>query len=95
MKKIVWNEGKALTLQNDSLRGNVSFQEIVWAIEEGRILDVILNPSSNFSNQKMYVLNINDYAFCAPFVEDDNHIFLKTVYPSRKYTAMYLKDSLK
>ncbi len=38
------------------------------------------------------VLLINDYAYAAPYVETEDEIFLKTVFPSRKHTAIYLKD---
>lgn len=40
----------------------------------------------------MNVLEINSYAYCVPFVETDDHIFLKTVFPNRKQTACFLKD---
>ena len=91
MKKISWNEDKAIELEKDNLRGNVSFQEVVLEIEAQRVLDVVVNPSPNYPHQKMYILNIRGYAYCVPFVETENLIFLKTLYPSRKYTAMYLE----
>jgi hypothetical protein len=40
----------------------------------------------------MYVIEINNYAYCVPFVETDSEIFLKTVFPSRKFTAIYLTE---
>ena len=36
------------------------------------------------------VININDYIFLVPFIEDENKIFLKTIIPSRKATKKYL-----
>ena len=30
-----------------------------------------------------------------PYVEDDDVIFLKTIFPSRKYTKMYLRKDKK
>ena len=88
MKKISWNAEKGLKLAADYDRGNVGFEDCVLAIEEGRILDIIANPVR--TNQKMFVLHINGYAYVVPFVEDEEGIFLKTVYPSRKHTAIYL-----
>jgi hypothetical protein len=38
----------------------------------------------------MMVLHINNYAFVVPYVESEDGIFLKTVFPSRKHTAIYL-----
>jgi hypothetical protein len=90
MKKILWGLDKAKALQGDGLRGNVGFEECVLAIENGRILADIANPSEKYPHQRMMVLNINNYAFVAPYIESEDEIFLKTVYPSRKHTAIYL-----
>ena len=92
MKKIVWNFEKAATLQNNPNRGKVSFEDCVVALASGKLLDVVPNPSRNHPSQSMYVLNISNYAYCVPFVESDTEIFLKTVFPSRKYTALYLTE---
>jgi hypothetical protein len=92
MKKILWNVEKAAALQSNTIRGNVSFEDCVVALESGKLLDVAPNPSSNHPSQKMFVLNINNYAYCVPFVESETEIFLKTVFPSRKYTSLYLED---
>jgi len=65
----------------------LSFEEIALLIESGRILGIEENPGR--SNQKIYILEIENYAFIVPFVEKDNEIFLKTAFPSRKYTKRY------
>ena len=36
------------------------------------------------------MLEIGGYAYLVPYVETDEEIFLKTVYPSRKFTEIYL-----
>jgi hypothetical protein len=70
-------------------RGGVGFEECVAAIEDNRILDIVENE--NYPGQKMYVLEINGYAYVVPFVESDYEIFLKTVFPSRKFAKKYLR----
>jgi hypothetical protein len=92
MKRIVWNLEKARALQDDVSRGNVGFEECVIAIEDGRILADIANPSEHYPHQRMLVLNINNYAYVVPYIEDAETIFLKTVFPSRKHTALFLTD---
>jgi len=37
----------------------------------------------------MYILEIDNYAIVVPSVENENEIFLKTAFPSRKYTKRY------
>jgi hypothetical protein len=92
MKKIVWNLDKAQVLLNNTTRGNVTFEDCVVALDTGKLLDVVPNPSSNHSDQKMYILNIRNYAYCVPFVETKDEIFLKTIFPNRDFTALYLRD---
>lgn len=91
MKPILWNAEKAAAIRGDSGRNGVGFEECVIAIEEGRVLADIANPSPQFPHQRMMVLNINDYAYVVPYVESAENIFLKTIFPSRKHTAKYLK----
>ncbi len=59
----------------------------------GGLLDVIEHPSkSKYHNQNIFIVNIDEYVFLVPFVEDDEVIFLKTIVPSRKMTKKYLED---
>jgi uncharacterized DUF497 family protein len=84
MKYFNWNCDKNEILKH---KRGVSFEEIVYSIESGQILGIEDNP--NRSNQKIYIIEIDNYAFIVPFVEQDDEIFLKTAFPSRKYTKRY------
>ena len=84
MKYLDWNREKNEILK---VKRGISFEEVALMIESGHILGIEENP--NRPNQKIYILEINNYAFIVPFVEKDNEIFLKTVFPSRKYTKLY------
>lgn len=87
--KVRWNPEKELLLQDDTTRDGVSFADCVVAMEDGRILDVLPHP--HLSHQQLAILNIEGYAYVVPFViEEDGTWFLKTVFPSRKHTALYL-----
>jgi uncharacterized DUF497 family protein len=83
-----WNEEKNVLLKQE--RG-VSFERIVVAIEEGHLLDVLEHPNKEkYKNQIILVVEIEDYAFCIPcVVEANGNYFMKTLYPSRKYTKQY------
>ena len=39
-----------------------------------------------------FLINIENYIYLVPFVENDTEIFLKMIIPSRKATREYLKD---
>jgi uncharacterized DUF497 family protein len=46
--------------------------------------------------QKMFVVLVNGYAHCVPFViEQDGTIFLKTAFPSRVYQRRYENGNLR
>ena len=72
----------------------ISFENIVFAIENGGLIDVIPHPNpGKYPNQTVYVLNIEDYIYLVPFVkENKNTRFLKTIIPSRKATKQYLRN---
>ena len=84
MKYLNWDPEKNEVLKR--VRG-ISFEEIAYQIESGRILGIEENPGR--LNQKIYILEIEDYAVVVPFVEKEDEIFLKTAFPSRKYTKRY------
>lgn len=54
------------------------------------MLDDIPNPVSSYAHQRMFVLEINNYAYVVPYVESEEEIFLKTIFPSRKHTTIYV-----
>jgi len=84
MKYFNWSSDKNEILKHT--RG-ISFEEIVYLVQSGKILGIEENPRR--SNQKMYILEIENYAIIVPFVEKENEIYLKTAFPSRKYTKRY------
>lgn len=89
MKIFNWNHEKNELLKQE--RG-VSFEEIVFYIENGFLLDIIEHPNQEkYSGQKIYAVNLNEYVYLVPCVESEDEIFLKTAYPSRKYTKNYLR----
>lgn len=90
MKVFRWNHEKNVQLKKD--RG-LSFEDIVFYIREGHLLTTIKHPNSTkYKGQYVFIVNINNYAYTIPFVETETEIFLKTIFPSRKYTKKYLED---
>lgn len=73
---------------------SISFEEIIAAIQEGRLLSVINHPNKEkYPNQQMYIIDIDGYIYAVPFVKKEkNTVFLKTVFKSRKLTKQYLAE---
>lgn len=89
MQYFDWDKEKNALLKVD--RG-VCFEDIVEAIDEGRLLATLSHPNkARYPNQKMYIVSINDYAYVVPFVENEEKKFLKTIFPSRKMTQKYIR----
>ena len=89
MKYYSWNNEKNRRLKTER---NVSFEEVVFYIERGQLLDIVEHPNQErYKGQRIFVVNINDYAYLVPFVETEREVFLKTIIPSRKATKRYLR----
>jgi hypothetical protein len=73
---------------------NISFEEIIAAIANDQILDIVEHPNQEkYGNQKIYVISAKEYVYLVPFVTDiDGNIFLKTIIPSRKAKQQYIEE---
>lgn len=89
MKPFRWGAEKSAEL----LAGRgVSFEQVVVAVDGGGLLDVLAHPDpKRYPGQRVMVVTWDEYVYLVPFVEHDDHHFLKTVIPSRKATRDYLK----
>jgi uncharacterized DUF497 family protein len=83
-----WNEEKNAILKAER---NISFEEIVAALQNSDLIEIIPNPSQNHPEQKCLVVNIKNYAYLVPYIENNDGIFLKTIYPSRKYSKLFIR----
>lgn len=93
MKNYDWNEGKNILLKSNR---KIGFEDVIVAINEGRLLDKINHPNQEkYPGQKIFVIEIRDYVYLVPFVEDEEKVFLKTMIPSRKATRKYLTREVK
>jgi uncharacterized DUF497 family protein len=88
MKYFSWNPEKNEQLITE--RG-ISFEEIVFHVERGDVLDLLEHPNrKRYPGQRVFVIDVEGYAYVVPFVETETEVFLKTIIPSRKATRDYL-----
>lgn len=88
MKPFRWNHEKNEMLK---VERNISFEEIVLAVEADGLLDELRHPNpEKYPNQSVLVVALDGYAYLVPYVEEPDYFFLKTVIPSRKATRDYL-----
>ena len=82
MKELRWSQEKSVLLKKE--RG-VSFDDLV----SGKFLGIERNPSRG--HQRLMLFEVRGYVWVVPYVESESCYFLKTAFPSRKHTKIYLK----
>ena len=64
----------------------VTFYNVIDSINEKGILLNIEHPNKEkYPDQKILVVDIDDYAYCVPYEIRSDKYFLKTIFPSRKF----------
>jgi uncharacterized DUF497 family protein len=74
----------------------ISFEDVIAALDAGKLLDTIDHHNdAKYPNQKIYIIEINNYIYLVPFVRKDKQtVFLKTIFPSRKLTKKYINGEV-
>ncbi|WP_089725146.1 BrnT family toxin [Candidatus Thiosymbion oneisti] len=91
MKAYNWNPSKNQTLIDER---DVSFESVIFHLQNNDLIDDIKHPNDKeYPNQRVYIVDIDGYAYLVPYVESDDEVFLKTIIPSRKATRKYLGES--
>jgi hypothetical protein len=84
---------KRPTRTDEPFTSGIGFEEIVFHIEPGDLLDILEHPNpERYGGQRILVVRREDYVYLVPFVEEEHTVFLKTIIPSRKATKQYLGE---
>jgi uncharacterized DUF497 family protein len=87
MKPFAWSSEKNAQLLAER---QLCFEAVVVAIEAGDLLDVQEHPNQQrYPGQRILVVRINGYIHLVPLIETEEHLFLKTIIPSRKANRLY------
>ena len=86
MVDIRWSQLKSERLKRT--RG-ASFEEVISA----ELIAVKRHPKK--AGQNVMLFKFKGYIWIVPYVQEKDYIFLKTLYPSRKYTKLYRTGALK
>jgi len=89
--KFEWDPKKSKLIKEE--RG-ISFEEIAKLITSKNPLAVINHPNpEKYPGQKIFIVNIEGYAWGVPFERRGDKLRLITAYPSRKLTKIYLRGN--
>ena len=83
--EIRWNELKSERLKQT--RG-ISFREIL----KEKLIVIRSHPKK--ANQELLLFERQGYIWAVPFVTDEKGIFLKTLFPHRRFTKLYRRGEL-
>ena len=86
MKDLRWNSLKSERLKRT--RG-ASFEELL----QSRLIAVKQHPKRG--HQHLLLFEHRGYVWVVPYVETEQGMFLKTLFPSRKYTKLYRQGALR
>jgi len=91
MKIFNWNNEKNLWQKENR---DICFEDILFYIDHGSLVDDTSHPNQKkYPNQRIMAVNIKDYIYLAPYIENEAERYLKTIIPSRKATKKYLGDN--
>ena len=72
----------------------ITFIEVIEAIsEKGILLDFEHPNKDKYPDQRVLVVNINNYPYCIPYIKKGEKLFLKTIFPARRFK--YLIEDIK
>ena len=84
-----WDPVKDEKLKKD--RG-IGFDDVIDAIRIGGLIETRRHPNQKeYRHQQELIVLIGEYVYVVPFVEDEEKMFLKTIFPSRKETKRFKK----
>ncbi|MCP9883516.1 toxin [Synechococcus sp. ATX 2A4] len=87
MKPFAWSSEKNAQLLAER---QLCFEAVVVAIEAGGLLDVLEHPNQQrYPGQRILVVRLHGYIHLVPMIETEEHLFLKTIIPSRKANRLY------
>ena len=79
--KITYSKEKDYQLQKD--RG-ISFKDLINKIMKLDILDDIKHSNiTKYPNQRMFIIELQNYSYLVPYVEEENGIFQNSI-PQQK-----------
>ena len=90
--RFLWDEEKNSLLKKHR---SISFEQIILSIENKQIVDVIEHPNQGkYKGQIFILVEMDNYIYVVhSYISDSGEeCHLRTIYPSRKYTAKYLRS---
>lgn len=91
--KYEWNPVKNGWLKKER---KISFEQIIFHLSQGDVWKTSDHPDQiKYPGQKIFFIIVETYIYLVPHIIEKEHVFLKTIIPSRKATKDYLREKEK
>lgn len=70
----------------------ICFDDVIFALEQKKLVGILKHPNqSKYPYQFLLLVEIGEYIYIVPYIRNEKkkELYLKTVFPSRKYTKFY------
>ena len=75
------------------LERGVSFEIVIEKMSRGKIILDFKHPNiEKYPNQRIMVIEIDNYPYCVPYIQTKEKIVLKTVCPDRRFKKFIKKE---
>jgi hypothetical protein len=74
----------------------ITFEDVIEAFLDDRILYDASHPNKEkYPNQRLMIVDINNYPYAVPYLKNEDGFVLKTIYPDRRYKKLLEKNNEK
>jgi uncharacterized DUF497 family protein len=89
--KFIFDEEKDKKLFKE--RG-VTFKQVIEAITDGKVLHDTAHPNKEkYPHQRLMIVDLDNYTYGVPYLQNEEEIVLKTIYPDRRYKKLLEKKN--
>lgn len=68
------------------MQRGITFEQAIEIIAKNGILLDFQHPNTEkYPKQRIMVIEVENYPYCIPYTMNDNKIFLKTIFPDRRF----------
>ncbi len=91
--KFIFDEEKN---QNLLEQRGITFEQVIEAIANDKVLHDMAHPNKEkYPHQRLMIVDLDNYTYGVPYLQNEEGIVLKTIYPDRRYKKLLEKKDEK
>jgi len=74
----------------------ITFEQVIEAITNDKVLHDMAHPNKEkYPNQRLMIVDLDNYTYEVPYLQNKHEVVLKTIYPDRRYKKLLEKKNEK